>query len=54
MQEHFGIDVSDAAIRKAVEEHNHLCRLIREIGDYRKEENPRITGYEYHIINLIS
>ena len=54
LQEHFGIDVSDAAIRKAVEEHNHLCRLIREIGDYRKEENPRITGYEYHIINLIS
>ena len=54
LQEHFGIDVSDAAIRKAVEEHNHLCRLIREIGEYRKEENPRITGYEYHIINLIS
>ena len=54
LREHFGIDVSDAAIRKAVEEHNHLCRLIREIGEYRKDENPRITGYEYHIINLIS
>ena len=54
LHENYGIDISDTAIRKAVEEHNRLCRLIREIGDYRKEENPRITGYEYHIINLIS
>ena len=54
LAEKYGVDTSDAAIRKAVEEHNRLCRLIREIGDYRKEENPRITGYEYHIINLIS
>ena len=23
-------------------------------GDYRKEDNPRITGYEYHILNLIT
>ena len=36
----FGADVSDAALRKAVEEHNEVCRLITEIGQYRKEENP--------------
>ncbi|MDE7062974.1 MAG: 2-hydroxyacyl-CoA dehydratase family protein [Lachnospiraceae bacterium] len=48
----FGIDTSDAAIRKAVEEHNRVCSLIRRIGEYRKEENPRITGYEYHIITM--
>lgn len=54
LREHFGIDVSEAAIRKATQEHNHLCRLIRQIGAYRKEENPRITGYEFHVINLIS
>ena len=54
LQEHFGIDVSDGAIRQAVAQHNHLCRLIRAIGESRKEENPRITGYEYHVINLIS
>ncbi|MDD6195163.1 MAG: 2-hydroxyacyl-CoA dehydratase family protein [Lachnospiraceae bacterium] len=52
LQENFGIDVSDAAIRKAVEEHNEMCRIIRELGDFRKEENPRITGYEYHIITM--
>lgn len=50
--ETFGIDTSDAAIRKSVAEHNRVCELIRAIGDFRKEENPRITGYEYHIITL--
>lgn len=48
----YGIDVSDAAIRKAVEEHNRVCRLIRAIGDFRKEDKPRITGYEFHVITL--
>ena len=52
LHEKFGIDVSDAAIRKAVAEHNHLCDVIRQIGDFRKEENPRITGYEYHILTM--
>lgn len=50
--ETFGIDTSDAAIRKSVAEHNRVCELIRAIGDFRKDENPRITGYEYHIITL--
>ena len=30
-----GLDVSDEAIRKAVEEHNKVCRLIRAIGEFR-------------------
>lgn len=50
LHEVYGIDISDEAIRKAVEEHNEVCRLITEIGKYRKEENPRITGYEFHIL----
>ncbi len=52
LHENYGIDISDAAIRKAVEEHNRVCRLIREIGDFRKEERPRITGYEFHVLTL--
>lgn len=48
----YGIDISDAAIRKAVEEHNRVCRLIREIGEFRKEAKPRITGYEFHVFTL--
>ncbi len=50
LQEVYGIDTSDQALRKAVEEHNEICRLITEIGEYRKEENPRITGYEFHVL----
>jgi benzoyl-CoA reductase/2-hydroxyglutaryl-CoA dehydratase subunit BcrC/BadD/HgdB len=50
LQEVYGIDTSDNALRKAVEEHNEICRLITEIGEYRKEENPRITGYEFHVL----
>ena len=52
LQEKFGIDVSDAAIRKAVAEHNHICELIRAIGEFRKGEKPTLTGYEYSVITL--
>ena len=52
LHEHYGIDISDGAIRKAVEEHNRLCRLIREIGNFRKGDRPRITGYEFHTLCL--
>ena len=54
LHEHFGIDISNEAIMKAVEQHNEVCRLINEIGDYRKLDNPTITGYEFHVINLVS
>ena len=54
MRENYGVDTSDAAIRAAVSEHNEVCRILTEIGQLRKEENPRITGYEYHILNLVS
>ena len=49
MQAHLNVDCSDAALRKAVEEHNEVCRLITQIGEFRKEENPRISGYEFHV-----
>ena len=52
LSEKYGIDISDAAIRKAVEAHNRVCRVITEIGNFRKEEKPRITGYEFHILTL--
>ena len=54
LRENYGVDTSDAAIRAAVREHNEVCRILTEIGQFRKEENPRITGYEYHILNLVS
>ena len=42
------------AIMKTIERHNEVCRLINEIGDYRKLDNPTITGYEFHVIQLVS
>ena len=52
LREHYGIDTSDAAIREAVKEHNRVCELIRALGEFRKEANPRITGYEFHVFTL--
>ncbi|MBR4444472.1 MAG: 2-hydroxyacyl-CoA dehydratase [Solobacterium sp.] len=54
MSEKLGVDTSDAAIRKAVEEHNKVCRILTEIGEMRKADNPVITGYEFHVLNLVS
>ena len=54
IHEHFGIDVSDDALMKAIEEHNEVCRLVTEIGNYRKLENPTITGFEFHVIQLVT
>ena len=54
IHETFGVDVSDEAIRKAVEEHNEVCRIMTEISEMRKEENPVITGYEFHVLNLVT
>ena len=54
LQEHYGIDISDEAIRRAVAQHNRICELIRAIGDFRKGEHPVITGYEFNVLTLAS
>ena len=54
LHEVYGVDVSDDALRKAVAEHNEVCKIITEIGDMRKLENPPITGYEFHVLNLVT
>ena len=50
----FGVDTSDEALRAAIERFNKICRVITEIGDLRKLPNPPITGYEFHVIQLVS
>ena len=54
LHDNLGIDVSDEALMQAIEQHNEVCRLINEIGDYPKLSNPTITGYEFHVIQLVS
>ena len=52
MTAEYGVDTSDAAIRKAVEQHNEVCRIINQMQELRKADNPVITGYEFHVIVL--
>ena len=54
LHDEYGIDTSDAAMRKAIEDHNEISRIITEIGNFRKADNPNITGYEFHVIELVS
>ncbi len=50
----FGVDVSEEALKRAIERHNELSSVITELGNFRKLENPPITGYEFHLIQLVS
>jgi benzoyl-CoA reductase/2-hydroxyglutaryl-CoA dehydratase subunit BcrC/BadD/HgdB len=52
LKEHFDIDTSDEALLTAIKEHNEICRLVTEIGSYRKLDEPTITGHEFCIIML--
>ena len=54
MHEKFGTDTSDEALIKAVQEHNEMCRIMTAIGEFRKMDNPPVTGYEYHVLCLVS
>ena len=52
--ENYRVDTSDAAIRAAVREHNEVCRILTEIGELRKLDNPPVTGYEFAVLVLVS
>ena len=54
LRDEYGIDTSDEALLKTIEEHNELCRIVQEIGDFRKLDNPTITGYEFAVITLVT
>ena len=54
LRDNYGVDTSDEVLRKAIEEHNELCRIVQAIGEYRKLDQPTITGYEFHVINLVT
>lgn len=54
LSEVYHVDVSDEALRAAIASHNELCRIITELGELRKQDNPPITGYEFHVLQLVS
>ena len=54
LHEEYGIETSEEAMRRAIDDHNEISRIITEIGNFRKADNPNITGYEFHVIQLVS
>ena len=54
LHETYGVDISEDAIRAAIEDHNKISALISEIGALRKLDNPPVTSYEFHVLQLVS
>lgn len=54
LHDKLGVDTSDEAIRKAIEEQNEINRVIREIGEFRKLDEPTITGFEFALCQLVA
>ena len=52
LRDNYGVDTSDEALLATIGSHNEVCRLVQEIGEYRKLDNPTITGYEFAVITL--
>ncbi len=46
MEEHFGVDISEARLWEAIRLHNETRRLLRRLYDLRKAVAPPITGAE--------
>ncbi len=54
LEEKFGVDFSDKAIREAIKLHNEMCEVFEEMCELRKADNPVITPREFHIISIAS
>ncbi len=46
MQDHFGVDITDDKLHQAIRLHNETRRLLRDLYELRKVDNPPITGAE--------
>lgn len=51
---HFGVDMSEASLRKAMEDWNDFASMVQAIGELRKKPHPPITGTEFHQIVMAS
>jgi benzoyl-CoA reductase subunit C len=46
LEKHLGITITDDKLRQAIETHNETRRLLRQLYELRKKDNPPITGAE--------
>jgi len=54
LAEHFGADMSDRSLMRAISEWNRFAHVIGEIGELRKRPDPPITGTEFHALLMAS
>lgn len=54
LKENYGIDTSDESLIASIKTHNRMVELIQAISDFRKADNPVITGREFHTLCLAS
>jgi bzd-type benzoyl-CoA reductase N subunit len=46
LEKHLGVKITDDKLRAAIKTHNETRRLLRQLYDLRKKDNPPITGAE--------
>ena len=46
LEKHLGITITDDKLREAIKTHNETRRLLRQLYEFRKKDNPPITGAE--------
>ena len=51
---HFGVDMGEASLKKAIVEWNNFAALVLSIGEMRKRPDPPITGAEFHRVVMAS
>ncbi len=54
LSEHFGVSAAGDDLAAAIRSRNAFARVLRSIGDLRKQDPPLITGGEFHRIMIAS
>lgn len=50
LSENFGVEINDDSLRETIRARNEMNALLKRIADFRLENEPRITGTEWHTI----
>jgi benzoyl-CoA reductase/2-hydroxyglutaryl-CoA dehydratase subunit BcrC/BadD/HgdB len=51
---HFGVDMGESSLNKAIEDWNTFSAAVQSIGEMRKRQEPPITGAEFHRLVMAS
>lgn len=50
LAETYNVDTSDKSVLEAIKKRNRFVTLLKEIGDLRLADRPKITGTEWHTV----